>query len=199
MGYPTVDAYLARLPAGLASYPDVCCKGVVLRQFMEGHPFGVEPDPRLPPELAALLKRPPALVSWQPLVHLHALMLARQAHHQQSDQAFVDWSYDVGRKLVAHPLARLYLMVISPDQLLQNVTTRWGSFQKGTKMTSQALSRTASLVTFTFPPDVYPEVLLRATMPNFRAALEGAGAKDVRIELLEFSAVQARFQLSWSL
>ena len=197
MGYPAVDAYLAQLPQGVASYPDACCKGLVLRQFLEGQPFGADLS-GLPPPLAALMTKLPSSTAWVPEVHLTALVLARQAHLGQTDDELVAWSYTLNRKLLAQPLARLIMLVISPDALIASVSSRWGGFHQGTTLTLGTYGRGNARFLMTFREHLQPPVLLRCYATAFLAAIEVSGGKQVRCSLVESSTTSGVFEIAWS-
>ena len=74
-GTPLLSAYLASLPEGLDSFPQVQQKGSIVQSFLDGVPIQTHLS-SLPGPLADWVKHPPLASAWVSEVKGFALMLA---------------------------------------------------------------------------------------------------------------------------
>lgn len=193
--YLSVEAYLAKLPAGLDSYPDVRAKGGLVLEFTSGLP--PEAADGLPEPLAALLRKPPAASAWVPEVHLSALTLARIEFLGMSNAEFSAWCHQQNLKLLRQPLNRLLMMVATPPLLLRGASSRFESFHQGTRILALPRGHNEWAVTLSFRPHLLPEIVLDAFRTAVQAAMEVAGAKDVQCVLAEKSEQHALLSVRW--
>jgi hypothetical protein len=140
----------------------------------------------------------PVLIRGTTIVHLIATILALCEHQQIDDDAYVARAYQLNRELLAQPLARLLLLVISPTHLRDSTSERWQRFHKGTTVTSEPRGPFDGSLTLHFPAHLIPPMLQRCYGSGFRAAIEGAGGKAVRCDLSEATSDRAVYQLSWT-
>lgn len=191
-----VEAYLSKLPEGLASYPDVLAKGSLATQLLEGLP--PEIIPTLPAPLAALALKPPAASAWISEVHLSALMLARMEFLGLGHEQAIAWFHAQNVKLLRQPLNRLLLMVATPSVLLNSGSSRFESFHKGTRVFAMQRGKCDWTVNLTFRPHLFPPLVIDAFRISFQAAMEQTGVKEVSSELVESSPTHAVFGIRWA-
>jgi len=192
--YPTLERYLAALPNGLASYPDVVAKAAVLRDTLsEGTP------PELPPELERWRVDPPGVSAWIPEVHFNALMTAIWDHRFAPDRARYDrWVHDRNLRLLGTPLYRVLFMVVSPERLLIGAEKRWSAFRRGSSLRVLERDRHSAAIALSYPPHLQTELSVGGLGSALRAALELAGAKKVVVESGPLGETETRYQARWA-
>lgn len=193
--FPLMQAYVDGLPRGLDSYPSHEQKAGVYRQLLgdtlKPHAAG------LPPVLRAMVENPPPVTSWVTEVHACALFVAMR-DVMASDAAFQDHMYKMNRALLDGVLYGFLFRLLSPKRILDGARSRWTQLHRGVtfEVTREGGDNTAGVV-MRFPTGLIPLLLLNSYCGAFRAALEVAGGKDVKVQLVEGSAVLGRYQATW--
>src|SRR5262245_24327661 len=100
-------AYLAGLPAGLASWPDHVAKASLLRAGLRTRPIDPRAITGAPPRLRALVETPPLDSSWITEVEYCALSLLIADVHGLDGPAFGRFWYEVMTSLVNSKLYSL--------------------------------------------------------------------------------------------
>ncbi|NUP06204.1 MAG: hypothetical protein HOW73_09115 [Polyangiaceae bacterium] len=192
-----MDAYLARLPVGLASYPDCAIKGSILRTVLERKPPSRLLS-ALPPELHGLVETPPASSAWVPEVHFRALQRVIIDEHFDDDEAWLSWSYETQKELYTSPLYRALFLPLTPPIVVRLGRTLWQRFRRGSTLSPMHVIGSCAEATIFSPPWVFHELDHRATALGIKAAIELAGARDVNIRVLESSATSAKLEVRWN-
>lgn len=193
--FPTLAAYLDRLPQGFRSYPECQAKCSLLMSAIEDYSL-VPCLPGLPADLVDLVQHPPPRVHWIPQVYFRAALRAIRDEYFGSAADFVAWSYGAQHRMLGGPLYRILFSLIGPERLLRNVQSRWAHFHCGITLDTQVNGRCVE-GRFRFPKHMYDRLDLEATMQGFRAALELAGAHEVTTEVVEVAETQALGRLRW--
>lgn len=187
--------YIEALPNGLASYPAYTQKAAVYRRVLAE--FGAVPDlTALPEELRTLVSEPLPVSAWMPEVEVNALYLALADVHGMSDTEFIDGFYAVNRAVLSSPLYRVLFFVLAPERLVRGAATRWGSFHQGIVLAIKAGPRQAT-VRMEYPASLMPELLARAYVTAFQAAVELAGGRNVSFVVGEYTPTHTIFDGSW--
>jgi len=194
---PSVEAYLASLPRGLASYPECQHKGEPLGVWLQRSPTR-DVARLVPPQVAALLDGDRAALSWVPEVHTNVLYLAMRQAHFADDAAFLAHARECNRAVLETPMNRLILWAAAPRSILRGAGLRWASLHRGSSMEVRVLRDSSAEMVLTFPRGLYPELVLRGNATGFAAALENAGARDVEVHLRAVEPTRAIFTGRWS-
>jgi uncharacterized protein (TIGR02265 family) len=193
--FPIASQYLASLPAGEASYPQCVVKGSVLRAIVDSSPIPF-PSDELPATLAELVQTPPLPNQWVSEVKFNALMLA---HEDLIPSAmFREWVYSRNRKLFSSSLYRILFLVVSPERLLSQMTSRWAAFRRGTELAIVSSASKHFVVDLRYPPFLYDKHVLANVTVAVTAALDAAGGHDPRVRLAEIGETSARFDIRWA-
>lgn len=193
--FPTLAAYLDRLPEGLDSYPECQAKCSLMMSALDDYSLDACLA-GLPADLADLVQNPPPRVEWIPQVHFRAVLRAIRDHYFASAEEFVAWSYGAQHRMLSGPLYRILFSVIGTDRLLRNVHSRWTHFHRGIQLDVEKGDHSVDGC-FRFPAHMYTQIDLEATMLGIRAALELVGAHEVATTVIEVRETLARGRLSW--
>ena len=195
--FPSVATYLESLPNGVASYPECTVKASVLRSNLEDRPLG--PDVPLPPEVRALVERPPPVSVWLPEVHVAVVMLAvREVHFGPPEFAgYLDWVFDRNRQFLSTTLYRAMFLLVSPERLLVGMQKRWASFRRGSEIRVTRQARSDIDLSIVGPPHLYPVPVLEGMGQALRAAITCAGAANARVDVAKLSPTEGRVRLAW--
>ena len=194
---PRMNAYLAQLPAGIDSYPDVLEKASVYREYL----VGADCDALrllLPAALHPLVDAPPPRSAWVPEVHVGALFLAL-SDMLGEEEAFLDLAYRANRRLLSGPMYRLLFSLLGPRTILKGAQSRWGHFHRGVTMHVELIDEArGATVRLTFPPKLLVPLLFRSYGEAFRAAAEVAGAKEASVRIEAHGDAYVRFAIDWA-
>jgi hypothetical protein len=199
-GLPRVDAYLASLPDGLASYPDIVQKASVYREFIRFLPTSAAAG-KLPAPVEALLTKPVPASAWVPEVHVTTLFLGIVDTGFTKDEEFIARALIANKELLTGPLYRLLMMVASPAYLARNAEARWNTFHRGIKMVTESLPEGKSgsaQFRLEYPKKLLPDLLARSYTTAFQAALEAAGARGVVVEVVRYDDEACTFKCTWA-
>jgi hypothetical protein len=192
----SVDAYLASLPRGVASYPECQHKGEPLDVWLRQSP--IRDLARLvPPQVAVLLDRNRPIPNWVPDVHAHVLYLAMRQVHFADDAAFLAHARAVNRVVLETPASRLLFWAASPRGMMRAAGVRWGNLHQGSTLEVRAARDHSVDATLSFPRNLYPELILRANATGFALVLENAGARDVEMQLRTVTPTHGFFTGRW--
>ena len=199
-GFPTLDSYLARLPHGVASYPQLTAKGSVLRAILVDPPCALGPGLGLEPRVEELVRAPPPATDWLTEVELWSLSLSiyDMAFAGPAGPAAYDaWTYARNRALLGGPLYRILFAVASPDRLFSGIAKRYAAFHRGTVISKLETSRGFGGFALMTPPHVLPALAHVALCSAFRAGLDLCGGKDSKVEVTVESPEVAQFSATW--
>jgi hypothetical protein len=193
--FPIASQYLAALPAGEASHPQCMVKGSVLRSLVETSPVPF-PVKALPPSLATLLESPPLPSEWVSEVRFNTLMLAHEELMPAS--VFREWVYSRNRKLLSSSLYRILFLVVSPERLLNQMSSRWAAFRKGTELQIVDRAPKHYVVDVRYPSFLYERRVLSNMSVAVTAALDAAGAHNPQVGVVDVRETSARFDIRWA-
>lgn len=193
--FPIASQYLAALPNGEASHPQCMVKGSVLRSLVETSPVPF-PVKELPASLATLLESPPLPNEWVSEVRFNTLMLAHEELMPTS--VFREWVYSRNRRLFNSSLYRILFLVVSPERLLSQMSSRWSAFRKGTELTIVDRTSKHFLVDVSYPSFLYEQRVLANVCVAVTAALDAAGAHHPRVTVADIGETKARFDIRWA-
>ena len=199
--FPSMEGYLARLPNGLASYPHVTAKGSVLRAILSDANGALGPSMGLPARIEELIAVPPAPNGWLLEVELWALTLCIydvRFADKGGVAAYEEWVYRRNRALLSGPLYKVLFTVLGPERLVAGAAQRYATFHRGTVMSKLEAGDRALAFKLTTPPHVLPALVQGGLAAAFRAALDLAGAHDVRVTARAESPDVVAFEASWS-
>lgn len=193
---PSIEAYLASLPRGLASYPECLHKGEPLGVWLERSPTR-DVARFVPPQVAALLDRDRPLPTWVPEVHANVLYLAIRHAYFADDAGFMAHARECNRAVLETPTNRLLFWAASPKAILRAAGLRWGSLHRGSAIEVRIAYDSSAEVMLSFPRGLYPELVLRGNATGFAVAVENAGAREVEVHLRSVEPTRALFMGSW--
>jgi hypothetical protein len=192
----SIEAYLASLPRGIASYPECQQKFEPLDVWLRQSPTR-DLARLVPPQVAALLDRDRPAPAWVPDVHTNVLYLAMRQAHFADDAAFLAHARKCNRAVIETPMNRLVFWVASPRAILRGTGLRWGSLHRGSSLEVSFVRDSSAQVVLSFPRGLFPELVLRGIAMAFAVALEFNGAKDVEVQLRSVEPTRAVFTGRW--
>jgi hypothetical protein len=193
---PRVEAYLASLPRGLASYPECQFKGDSLDAWLRQTPTH-DVAHLVSPQLAELLDRDRPVPVWVPEVQANALYLAIRDAHFVDDATYLAHARESNRAVLDTPFNRVIFWAASPRAILRSAGLRWGSLHRGTAIEVRSARDSSVEIGLSFPRGLFPELVLRATALGIAAALENTGARDAEVHLRDVEPTSALFAARW--
>jgi hypothetical protein len=193
---PSIDAYLASLPRGIASYPECQQKGEPIEVWLRQSPTR-DVARLVPPQVAALLDRSRPTPAWVPDVHANVLYLAMRQAYFADDAAFLAHARKCNRAVLETPMNRLVFWVAAPRAILRGTGLRWGSLHRGSSLEVRVARDSSGEVVLSYPRGLFPELVLRGNAMAFAVALEYAGGKDVDVQLRSVEPTRAVFTGRW--
>jgi len=196
---PAVETYLASLPAGIDSYPEIVVKASVLAIF-KNHIAMPDLVHQAPPQAARLLTDATTVTSWVPEVHFNVLAAAFYDlvfRDRGGFAALEGWATDQNVKLLGNPLYRVLFAAIGPKRLIHSVSVRWSVFRRGTALAVVRAAAKEVEVELTFPKRLEPPTTLYAFSGVFRAAMRIARVDAVSVTLTDERETSARWQIAW--
>lgn len=203
MEYPGVvsrlERYLARLPEGVDSYPDVVVKASTFTAALADKPLQVGRG-KLPPPIEKLITNPPLVSAWVPEVHMVSIfkLIGDQYFEGRGGTpAFLDWVYAQNQKLLGGKLYKALFWFLSPEQVFRGVEQRWGAFRRGSSLSIIERSDRHALFEFRYPRYLLDEEGLMAIGAALRVAAEAAGAKSTTIQIIDVTPTCGHVRLHW--
>lgn len=193
---PLLSAYLASLPHGLESFPEVQQKGSIVQSFLEGVPIQKHLA-RLPDAVSELVKRPPMPSAWVSEVKAAALYLACADLCFPSPRAYLEFAYTANKKIIEGPLYSVLFRVLGVERFVKVVAGRWDQFHRGTALQVVHFERTEGRLRLDFPGTATPVLLAQIHGTAFRASVELAGAKNVSVTCEQSSPTAFDYVCRW--
>jgi hypothetical protein len=194
--YPRLAAYLASLPAGIASYPEAEARASLLTTAFESRRPILDAG-GLPPEVLSLFRRPPLPSAWITQVHFRAAMLALADMHFGSDEAYVDWIHELNRRLYDKPFMKVIRALVSQGRVVSTFCSRWSSFHRGVTCRCDALSGKMAIVSLTYPAHLLNRIQGRTFAISLLAALEIVERRAASAVLTEHTPERCVVAASW--
>ncbi len=195
--FPHLAEYLAKLPAGLGSYPDCRTKGILIRSSVKD----VAPHASwatLPPALLEAIESPPLPTTWVSTVLTNAVHFVVADTYYPTPQALLDWNYARTFKASNSPMYRTLTRMAGLRNFLRGAVKVHGLFQQGTDISIDFLGETSARVLLEHPPYLHFGLTHLANEAVFAATLDAAGAQSSKVKMTESSARRAVFEVSWT-
>ncbi len=195
--FPTLTAYLAALPEGIASYPECRTKGAIVRSVLDEADLTVY-APQLPDALAALVRERPPLTAWIPAAHADAVFQLYCDTNAPTEQAMLDWTYERSTRFARSQTYRHIFNAAGPRMLLRTAVRMHGFFQHGTDLEVPELTATGAIVVLKHPPHLHSRLNQLSNVALLRAIVDLTGGKDGTCEMVEHTATFARYVTKWA-
>jgi len=197
--FTRMNAYLASLPNGLDSYPDALANIDVYENHRRRLAQHTERQ-SLPGPLGDVIFGSPK--GWVSDVAGTCLPLLLRDVVFDDDAALMAFTQEGMAQLYSNPLYRTLMRVLSPSLILMGAARRWGTFRRGSSLAAQPLADTPGRrnyeLTLTYPPGLYPPLLLDTVTVAFRTSVETGGAKQAAAFIKSHGGTSAVFGLSWA-
>ncbi len=193
--FPHLVEYLAKLPAGLDSYPECLTKGALLRSSLDGvrfHPSWAS----LPPRLRSALEVRPLPTEWISTVLTDSVSLVIVDTYFPTTDAMTKWNYDRTLQTANLPIYRMLTRVAGLPSFLRGAVKMHGFFQRGTDIRIKLAEGQADL-RLEHPPHLHGRLNHMSNEAVFRALLDAAGAREASVLLLESTPTFARYRARW--
>ena len=193
--FPTAARYLARMPEGVSSYPELQVHTAGLgkvREVIEG------PYDDLPGPLAAYF-RYEVDDAWVPEVlgQTTTLMLVDAI----GEPALIRRSRQLAEELYSGPVLRRLIRLLSPTLVVMGTQRRWGAMRRGTTMTAtpvETQGRTKlSHIAVEAPHPVLTEPFARALQPFIELAIESSRGREPFVTIREFEPTRIVYAGRW--
>jgi len=194
--HPTVEEYLAALPAGLDSYPNAVLKASILRTFLAQTDAPVGWADGLPDPLPSLVREPPLQSAWIPEAHFHSVAFGARDHLFPTDASYLAHWRRVNDAIINGKLYRAIFALASPSRVLASTATRWAHLHRGMGLTTEPQPH-GSLVRMTYPRYLLTELAAKSFSTAFESVISASGGRDLQVELLEHTQVAARWDARW--
>jgi hypothetical protein len=192
--FPSLSAYVASLPAGLASYPECATKGALVRSIVDEIDLT---DVPLPAELATMVRERPLLTAWVPAVHADAMFHVYCDLHAPTDREMLEWTYERSSRVGRSQAYRHLLAVAGPRMLLRTSVRMHGLFQRGTDIELASLGETRAELVLSHPPHLHSRLNQLSNVALLRAVVDVTGGKETVCEMIAHDARSARYVVRW--
>lgn len=193
--HPRVAAYLARLPAGVASHPECQAKAAMLRRALEDRPLAREHVARLPVVVRQMVTCPPLDGEWVPDVWLVCALFAMADVYEMTDDDYLRWMRERNTAMF-NTLFRVLMKVSSPETILARASERWAVFHRGSSLAVTQSAPGHCVVQLTFPPRLWHGLALLQFAPVLEAALRMSHPEG-RVELATSDDITGQFVGRW--
>lgn len=194
-----LERYLARLPDGVDSYPEVVVKASTFTAAMADKPLPIVRG-KLPAPIEKLILNPPLVSAWIPEVHMVCIFKMIGDYHfdgRGGTPAFLEWVYDQNMKLLGGKLYRALFFFLSVEHVFRGVEQRWSAFRRGTTLNAISRSNRHAIFEFRYPRYLLDDEGLLAIGTALRAAGEVAGAKSTSVQLVDVAPTYGHVRLDW--
>jgi len=194
-----LERYLARLPDGADSYPEVVVKASTFTAAVADKPLHIVRG-QVPAPIEKLILNPPLVSAWVPEVHMVAIFKMIGDYHFEGrggTPAFLDWVHEQNMKLLGGKLYRALFFFLSVEHVFRGVEQRWGAFRRGTTLHAIERSNRHAIFELRYQRYLLDDEGLLAIGTALRAAGEVAGAKSTNIQLVDVTATSGHVRLDW--
>lgn len=194
-----LERYLARLPDGVDSYPDVVVKASTFTAAVADKPLPIGRG-QVPAPIEKLILNPPLVSAWVPEVHMVAIFKMIGDYHFEGrggTHAFLDWMHDQNHKLLGGKLYRTLFYFLTVDHVFRGIEYRWSAFRRGTTLAATERSDHHAVFELRYPRHLLDDEGLLAIGMALRAAGEVAGAKQTTLNLVDVSPTSGHVRLDW--
>jgi hypothetical protein len=194
-----LERYLARLPDGVNSYPDVVVKASTFTAALADKPIPIRRG-QVPAPIEKLILTPPLVSAWVPEVHMVSIFKMIGDYHFEGrggTPAFLDWVYEQNRQLLGGKLYRALFFFLTAEHVFRGVEQRWSAFRRGSSLSVTSRSNRHAIFQFQYPRHMLDDEGLLAIGTALRAAGEVAGAKRTEIQLVDVTPTLGHVRLDW--
>ena len=194
-----LERYLARLPDGADSYPEVVVKASTFTAAVADKPLPIVRG-QVPAPIEKLILNPPLVSAWVPEVHMIAIFKMIGDYHFEGrggTPAFLEWVHEQNMKLLGGKLYRALFFFLSVEHVFRGVEQRWSAFRRGTTLNAIERSNRHAIFEFRYQRYLLDDEGLLAIGEALRAAGEVAGAKSTNIQLVDVSPTSGHVRLDW--
>jgi hypothetical protein len=128
--------------------------------------------PQLHPAWRHALAVPLAEGGWMPETTLVLQYLLMRDACFNDDTAFFEATQARVKASFLHPAIRPLMALMSPHLLILGAHARWGHYHKGTELRATSKSAHSFVAKLTFPPGLYPELMIEDTRVAIAASIE---------------------------
>lgn len=196
--YPTLYRYIASLPQGIDSYPDMKALADVPAAIRIQFPHLVKKDD-LPPAIVAALTAPWYSGTWIPEVHFMALNALVRDVIYKNDSGYLQFCFDTMKASFTGPVMKAVMLFVSPTMLAIGIEKRWGAYKRGSVMTSQVTSATSRTLVLKYPERLYLPCMLAGFGKSIEAGLACTHISGQSVETCIVSDTECHFFTQWTL
>ena len=194
--FPTLSAYLSRLPDGLDSYPQCQAKGSMVISALEHHDLGPVLS-HLPAELVELAGSPPPATRWLPLAHSESIFHAVCDRFYPKEADVIDWCYRRTWAMAKSPMYRRLGSVAGPRFFLRIAASVHRMFERGTSMTVAFSDASSARVELQHPPHAHSPLNKVSNVGMLRAIVEMTGGVSPDCKMTRCGPEGAVFDCTW--
>ncbi|MEM6956036.1 MAG: hypothetical protein AAF645_10120 [Myxococcota bacterium] len=194
--FPSLADYIARLPDGLASYPECQSKGSLLLSAVLDQDLD-EITEGLPPVLVNVMRAPPPAGVWVSAVLSDAAFHAVCDRVYATDDAMLAWCRERTMMMATNPLYRAFFRVSGPRVLFKMSMHSHRLFQRGTDLEIETLEPNRVVSRMTHPPHLHSRLNQLSNVSLFEAIAELTGGKNVKATMLERGPTEALYECTW--
>ena len=170
--YPRTQAWFESLPAaGLDAFPANLASTRLPRLVAQQYPQ-MSTLPKLHPAWRLALAAPMPEGGWMPETTLILqYLLLRDAFFETDEAYFVATQARVKQSFL-HPAIRPLMALMSPHLLILGASSRWAQYHRGSTLKVTSRSAKNLVGSLTFPPGLYPPLMIEDTRVAIAAAIE---------------------------
>jgi hypothetical protein len=196
--YPTLYRYIASLPQGIASYPQMQTLADVPASIRLRFPNILQKED-LPADLTAALKLPWLSRTWIPEVHFMALNALVRDVIYKNDSGYLQFCFDTMKESFNSPLMRTMMLFVSPNLLAMNFEKKWNLYKRGSVISSQVTSPTSRLITLKYPERIYLPCMLAGFGKSIEAGLACTRVASQEVITQPVSDTECQYVTRWVL
>lgn len=196
LAYPHLHTYLAALPAGLISHPQIKTRGRFSNILREKLSDVLRPGV-LPPTLRLGLAHPCADDEW--LLCSVYCALSALAHDTiwRSENEYHAGMFDIAKSMYSSTFHKALFFLMSPSLVVMGAARRWDNVYQGTKLSVEQQGKTHALLALEAPKNLFDDCSLRSIGAGFCAAIFVSGGKDPMCKTQFASDGRVTFSLTW--
>lgn len=191
MPLPQLNAYMARLPAGLQSYPTCKGKASLFRLINELQPV-VDIPAALPELLRPYLRCTLPASQWVPELDYVLFSIAMDDLRGWDNDGMRRFWRRVMTHIDNSTMYGLLFRFLSARMLITTVASRWSSFHLGTTCTAVRAADGVQ-ITLGFLHGLFPELIVHGYLGVFDALGSHSKLFKGESDLLSFNHVEARY------
>jgi hypothetical protein len=125
------------------------------------------------------------------------IYLAIREAHFADDDAFLAHARRCNGLVLDTPINRVLFWAGAPRAILRAGSVRWGALHRGSTIEMRSPDEHSAELTWTFPENLFPEIVVRGAGTGFAVAMERTGARNLQVDLRVMSPTRAVFKARW--